>query len=75
MIRKKTISATEKKSFSNCPPLLANTVNFRFDKRRVSFRWFGSAILIGIASSILMGGALFAALNGLQHVVTQKKNQ
>jgi murein DD-endopeptidase MepM/ murein hydrolase activator NlpD len=41
------------------------------DKRRVSFRWLSGAVLAGLVSVFLMGGALFAALDGREILAVQ----
>jgi hypothetical protein len=38
------------------------------DRRGISFRWFGGSVLTGAASVFLMGGALYAALDGRQNL-------
>ncbi len=38
------------------------------DRRQVSKRWLASAVLVGMTSVFLMGGALFAALDGRQQL-------
>ena len=38
------------------------------DRRQVSKRWLVSAVLVGMTSVFLMGGALFAALDGRQQL-------
>lgn len=45
------------------PPLRENGRRLP-DKRRVSVRWLSGAVLAAIVSVVLMGGALFAALEG-----------
>lgn len=49
------------------PPLREN-MRRQPDKRRVSMRWLSGAVLAALASVLLMGGALFAALDGRQIV-------
>ena len=39
----------------------------RIDRRRVSVRWFSGTILTGLCGAALMGGAVFAALDGEAH--------
>jgi len=38
-----------------------------FDRRRVSVRWLSGTILTGLCGAALMGGAVFAALDGEAH--------
>ncbi|MCB1385803.1 MAG: M23 family metallopeptidase [Nitratireductor sp.] len=38
------------------------------DRRGISLRWFGGSVLTGLASVFLMGGALYAALDGRQNL-------
>jgi murein DD-endopeptidase MepM/ murein hydrolase activator NlpD len=38
-----------------------------FDRRRVSVRWLSGTILAGLCGAALMGGAVFAALDGEAH--------
>jgi hypothetical protein len=45
------------------PPLRENRRRLP-DKRRVSIRWLSGAVLAAVVSVVLMGGALFAALEG-----------
>jgi murein DD-endopeptidase MepM/ murein hydrolase activator NlpD len=45
------------------PPLRENRRRLP-DKRRVSVRWLSGAVLAAVVSVVLMGGALFAALEG-----------
>lgn len=40
------------------------------DKRQISVRWLIGSILAGVTSLVLMGGALFAALDGRQYLST-----
>jgi len=52
------------------PPLKQNGRRLP-DKRRVSFRWLSGAVLAGLVSVFLMGGALFAALDGREILAVQ----
>ncbi|MCU0790033.1 MAG: M23 family metallopeptidase [Nitratireductor sp.] len=52
------------------PPLKQNGRR-QPDKRRVSFRWLSGAVLAGLGSVFLMGGALFAALDGREILAVQ----
>lgn len=49
-------------------PALREQTRRQPDKRRVSSRWLSGAVLAGIVSVFLMGGALFAALDSRQIV-------
>lgn len=50
-------------------PALASGMGRRApDKRRVSMRWMSGSVLTGLTSVILMGGALYAALDGRQQM-------
>ncbi|MEO0328985.1 MAG: M23 family metallopeptidase [Pseudomonadota bacterium] len=40
----------------------------RPDRRQVSKRWLFSSVLVGLTSFMMMGGALFAALDGLEQL-------
>ncbi|TCU18775.1 murein DD-endopeptidase MepM/ murein hydrolase activator NlpD [Rhizobium azibense] len=55
------------RSLGNEPPLLADGRRAP-DKREVSLRWLSGTFLTGITSSVLMGVALFAALDGRQQL-------
>jgi murein DD-endopeptidase MepM/ murein hydrolase activator NlpD len=47
------------------PPLFIDGGSgFDFDRSRVSVRWLSGTILTGLCGAVLMGGAVFAALNG-----------
>jgi murein DD-endopeptidase MepM/ murein hydrolase activator NlpD len=50
----------------NAPPLRADGRQQVFDRRQVSLRWISGAVLTGLTSAFLMGGALFVALDGRQ---------
>ncbi len=52
------------------PPLKQNSRR-QPDKRRVSFRWLSGAVLAGLVSVVLMGGALVAALDGRDILAVQ----
>lgn len=65
-----TAMMTEKmmiRSLGNEPPLLADGRRAP-DRREVSLRWLSGTFLTGITSSVLMGVALFAALDGRQQL-------
>ncbi len=55
------------RSLGNEPPLLADGRRAP-DRREVSLRWLSGTFLTGITSSVLMGVALFAALDGRQQL-------
>ena len=54
----------------NEPPLVADGGSGPPDRREVSARWLSGTFLTGITSSVLMGVALFAALDGRQQLAT-----
>ena len=54
----------------NEPPLLADGRSGPPDKREVSARWLSGTFLTGVTSSILMGVALLAALDGREQLAT-----
>jgi hypothetical protein len=52
----------------NEPPLSVDgALRKDFDRRRVSVRWLSGTILTGLCGAALMGGAVFAALDGEAH--------
>jgi murein DD-endopeptidase MepM/ murein hydrolase activator NlpD len=52
----------------NEPPLSVDgALRKDFDRRRVSVRWLSGTILAGLCGAALMGGAVFAALDGEAH--------
>jgi murein DD-endopeptidase MepM/ murein hydrolase activator NlpD len=55
------------RSLGNEPPILADGRRAP-DRREISLRWLSGTFLTGITSSILMGVALFAALDGRQQL-------
>lgn len=55
------------RSLGNEPPILADG-NRAPDRREISLRWLSGTFLTGITSCILMGVALFAALDGRQQL-------
>jgi murein DD-endopeptidase MepM/ murein hydrolase activator NlpD len=57
------------RSLGNEPPILADGRRAP-DRREISLRWLSGTFLTGITSSILMGVALFAALDGRQQLAT-----
>ena len=60
-----TISA-----LGNEPPLLADGRGGPPDRREVSARWLSGTFLTGLTSSVLMGVALLAALDGREQLAT-----
>ncbi|PWJ84736.1 murein DD-endopeptidase MepM/ murein hydrolase activator NlpD [Pseudaminobacter salicylatoxidans] len=54
----------------NEPPLIADGRSGPPDRREVSARWLSGTFLTGVTSSVLMGVALFAALNGREQLAT-----
>jgi murein DD-endopeptidase MepM/ murein hydrolase activator NlpD len=57
------------RSLGNEPPILADGRRAP-DRREISLRWLSGTFLTGITSSVLMGVALFAALDGRQQLAT-----
>ncbi len=52
----------------NDPPLSVDgSLRADFDRSRVSVRWLSGTILTGLCGAALMGGAVFAALDGEAH--------
>ncbi|WP_313196251.1 M23 family metallopeptidase [Shinella zoogloeoides] len=62
-----TTSRNMIRSLGNEPPILADGRKAP-DRREISLRWLSGTFLTGITSSILMGVALFAALDGRQQL-------
>lgn len=56
-----------KRSLGDMPPILADGRRAP-DRREISLRWLAGSFLTGVTSSILMGVALFAALDGRQQL-------
>lgn len=54
----------------NQPPLIADGRSGPPDRREVSARWLSGTFLTGLTSSVLMGVALLAALDGRQQLAT-----
>jgi murein DD-endopeptidase MepM/ murein hydrolase activator NlpD len=48
----------------NDPPLSVDGTVADLDRRRISVQWFSGTILTGLCGAALMGGAVFAALDG-----------
>ncbi|MDE1156942.1 MAG: M23 family metallopeptidase [Neorhizobium sp.] len=57
------------RSLGEEPPILADGRRAP-DRREISLRWLSGTFLTGITSSVLMGVALFAALDGRQQMAT-----
>jgi murein DD-endopeptidase MepM/ murein hydrolase activator NlpD len=57
-------------SLGNEPPLVVGGRTKPPDRREVSIRWLSGTFLTGVTSSILMGVALFAALDGREVLAT-----
>jgi murein DD-endopeptidase MepM/ murein hydrolase activator NlpD len=51
----------------NEPPLSVDGGITGVDRRRISVQWFSGTILTGLCGAALMGGAVFAALDGETH--------
>jgi murein DD-endopeptidase MepM/ murein hydrolase activator NlpD len=49
------------------PPLFVDGLGIDFERSRVSVRWLSGTILTGLCGAALMGGAVFAALDGEAH--------
>ncbi|MFK5981144.1 MAG: M23 family metallopeptidase [Rhizobiaceae bacterium] len=58
----------DSQSLGELPALSADHRNRKPDRRQVSIRWLASSILVGLTSLFLMGGALFATLDGRQEL-------
>lgn len=57
-------------ALGNEPPMVAGGRSGPPDRREVSARWLSGTFLTGITSSVLMGVALFAALDGREQLAT-----
>lgn len=72
--------SNEKEFLGEHPPLYFKRANQKLERRQVSFRWLAGTVLTAVTSTLLMGGALFAALDGRQkltipaHVYNQEEN-
>jgi Membrane proteins related to metalloendopeptidases len=64
-----TTARSTARALGNEPPILADGRRAP-DRREISLRWLSGTFLTGITSSILMGVALFAALDGRQQLAT-----
>jgi len=51
-------------ALGNEPPLSVDGEAGELDHRRISVQWFSATILTGLCGAALMGGAVFAALDG-----------
>ncbi len=61
------IRMLEARFLGDQPPIAAGARG-EPDRRQISFRWLAGAVLAGLTSLLLMGGALFAALDGRQQL-------
>ncbi|MCB1516820.1 MAG: M23 family peptidase, partial [Hyphomicrobiaceae bacterium] len=57
-------------ALGNEPPVSGDGRNGPPDRREVSARWLSGTFLTGITSSVLMGAALLAALDGHEQLAT-----
>lgn len=57
-------------ALGNEPPMVTGGRSGPPDRREVSARWLSGTFLTGITSSVLMGVALFAALDGREQLAT-----
>src|ERR1700745_438865 len=61
----------ERFDLGNEPPLSVDgAAGGEIDRRRVSVQWFSGTILTGLCGAALMGGAVFAALDGQTNFAT-----
>jgi murein DD-endopeptidase MepM/ murein hydrolase activator NlpD len=61
----------ERLDLGNEPPLSVDgQMHGEIDRRRVSVQWFSGTILTGLCGAALMGGAVFAALDGQTNFAT-----
>jgi murein DD-endopeptidase MepM/ murein hydrolase activator NlpD len=61
----------ERMDLGNEPPLSVDgETHGEIDRRRVSVQWFSGTILTGLCGAALMGGAVFAALDGQTNFAT-----
>ena len=58
--------SVDRLSMGDRAPILSGSGRRPPDRRQVSFRWLSGTFLTGITSSLLMGGALYASLEGRQ---------
>ena len=59
---------TEAQFLGELAPMLMRKHGKRPERRQVSKRWLVSSVLVGVTSSLLMGGSLFAALEGREQL-------
>jgi murein DD-endopeptidase MepM/ murein hydrolase activator NlpD len=59
-------NSADRLSLGDRAPILSGSGRRPPDRRQVSIRWLSSTFLTGITSSLLMGGALYASLEGRQ---------
>lgn len=65
------IADTEPFDLGNEPPLSVDGESSSLiDRRRISVQWFSGTILTGLCGAALMGGAVFAALDGETNFAT-----
>jgi len=64
------VDATIAATLGNEPPLDGDGRSGPPDRREVSARWLSGTCLTGVTSSVLMGVALFAALDGREQLAT-----
>lgn len=60
--------SSEKEFLGELPPLYLKRANQKIERRRISFRWLAGTVLTALASTLLLGGALFTALDGRQQL-------
>ena len=63
-----TKTSTEIQFLGELPPLLIHKHGKPPERRQVNKRWLMSSVLVGVTSFLLMGGALFAALEGREQL-------
>ncbi|MEL6785547.1 MAG: M23 family metallopeptidase, partial [Pseudomonadota bacterium] len=61
-------------AMGDSPALLAGKGRRLPDRRRVSVRWLAGSVLTGVTSIALMGGALWAALDGRQQLANPARS-
>src|SRR5262249_34163144 len=67
----RAILEAEQLDLGNEPPLSVDgETGGLIDRRRVSVQWFSGTILTGLCGAALMGGAVFAALDGQTNFAT-----
>jgi len=65
-----TQTETEAQFLGELAPMLVRKHGKRPENRQVSKRWLVSSVLVGVTSALLMGGSLFAALEGREQLTT-----